>query len=97
MLRKCVLVFFDDILVYNCSFEDHLQHLHQVFELLAAEQWKIKLPKCSFAQNSVSYLGHVISQHGVSTDPEKVSAIASWPTPHNVKEFRSFLGLAGYY
>jgi hypothetical protein len=97
LLRKYVLVFFDDILVYNSSFEDHLHHMHQVFELLAAEQWKIKLSKGSFAQNYVSYLGHVISQYGVSTDPEKVVVVASWPTPHSVKELHSFLGLARYY
>jgi hypothetical protein len=50
VLRKCALVFFDDILVYNSTFEDHLQHLQQVFELLDVDQWKIKLSKCSFAQ-----------------------------------------------
>jgi hypothetical protein len=60
-LRKCVLVFFYDILVYSSSFEDHLQHLQQVFELLSADQWKVKLSKCSFAQNQVAYLDHIIS------------------------------------
>lgn len=60
VIRKCALVFFDDILVYNVSLESHLNHLQQVFELLAKEQWKIKLSKCSFAQNQVSYLGHVV-------------------------------------
>jgi hypothetical protein len=46
LVRKCVLVFFDDILVYNSSFESHLQHLSEVFTLLQADQWKIKLSKC---------------------------------------------------
>jgi hypothetical protein len=97
LLRKCVLVFFDDILVYNSSFESHLQHLQMVLELLAAENWKIKLSKCSFAQNQISYLGHLISSQGVATDQGKISAISVWPTPCNIKELRSFLGLAGYY
>jgi hypothetical protein len=68
-----------------------------VFELLAKDQWKIKLSKCTFAQREIHYLGHIISEKGVGTDPSKVSAISSWPTPVNVKELRSFLGLAGYY
>ncbi|CAO2172926.1 unnamed protein product, partial [Urochloa humidicola] len=56
-----------------------------------------KLSKCSFAQRHISYLGHVISVEGVSTDHSKISAISTWPTPVNAKELCSFLGLAGYY
>ncbi|WVZ53784.1 LOW QUALITY PROTEIN: hypothetical protein U9M48_004680 [Paspalum notatum var. saurae] len=97
LLRKCVLAFFDDILVYNNSLEDHLVHLRLVLELLHKEQWKVKFSKCSFLQNKITYLGHVITQGGVSTDPAKIEAVTSWPTPQNVKELRSFLGLAGYY
>jgi hypothetical protein len=74
-----------------------LKHLQQIFELLVADQCKIKLSKCSFAQNQVSYLGHAISKQGVATNPNKISDIARWPTPQNTKELRSFLGLAGYY
>lgn len=96
-LRKYALVFFDDILVYSSSMELHLHHLAHVFDLLNRDQWKIKLSKCSFAVNKVSYLGHVVSQAGVSTDPTKIQAIVDWPTPSCVKELRSFLGLAGYY
>lgn len=58
---------------------------------------KVKLSKCTFAQQELSYLGHVISSQGVATDPGKVSIIQAWPTPANAKEIRSFLGLAGYY
>ncbi|WVZ50528.1 hypothetical protein U9M48_001773 [Paspalum notatum var. saurae] len=93
LLRKCVLVFFDDILVYSKSFSERLDHLRQVFQLLSAD----KLSKCSFAQHQIAYLGHIISDEGVSTDSSKVEAITSWPVPQNVKELRSFLGLAGYY
>lgn len=57
----------------------------------------MKFSKCRFAQQSISYLGHVVSYHGVSIDPSKIDAVQQWPTPQNIKELRSFLGLAGYY
>jgi hypothetical protein len=96
-LRKFVLVFFDDILIYSATYADHLLHIKLVFELLAQDKWKIKLSKCTFAQRQINYLGHVISEHGVGTDPKKIEAISNWPSPQNTKELRSFLGLAGYY
>lgn len=97
LLRKCVLVFFDDILIYSQSYEEHLHHIRLVLQLLSADQWKVKLSKCTFAQRQVTYLGHIISAQGVSTDPAKISAVLEWPVPSNVKELWGFLGLAGYY
>lgn len=55
------------------------------------------MTKCSFAQRQLRYLGHIISEAGVATDPEKVQAVMQWPSPNYVRELRSFLGLAGYY
>jgi hypothetical protein len=97
VLRKCVLVFFDDILIYSQTFEDHLLHLQEVFQLLLNDQWKVKLSKCEFAQNQVVYLGHIISEHGIATDPAKIKVIEQWHPPRNAKELHSFLGLAGFY
>ena len=96
-LRRFALVFFDDILVYNRTLEEHVHHLCQVLSWLRADQWKLKLSKCKFALQTISYLGHVVSADGLSTDPSKVQAIVDWPTPQSVKELRGFLGLAGYY
>jgi hypothetical protein len=97
ILRKYALVFFDDILVSNSSFDLHLQHMQHMFELLHKDHWKVKISKCSFAANIVSYLGHIVSQAGVATDPTKIQDIIDCTPPSCVKELRSFLGLASYY
>lgn len=97
LLRKCVVVFIDDILIYSNTFQEHIQHVKAVFQLLEQHQFKVKLSKCSFAVQELHYLGHVLSPNGVSTDPSKLTIVQNWPTPSNVKELRSFLGLAGYY
>jgi hypothetical protein len=70
-------------------------HIQLVFKWLAADHWFVKLSKCKFAQRSVCYLGHIISEAGISTDPSKVQAVVNWLVPASVKEVRSFLGLAG--
>lgn len=97
LLRKCVLVFVDDILIYSQSLEEHKQHLAQVFAILEEQQFLLKKSKCTFAQQQLEYLGHVISNRGVATDPKKVQAVADWPTPADIRQLRGFLGLSGYY
>lgn len=97
VLRKCAIVFFDDILIYSKSFEDHLIHLRQVLQILQQDQWQVKLSKCAFAQERIAYLGHVVSAAGVATDDSKIETIRKWSAPKTVKEVRSFLGITGYY
>jgi hypothetical protein len=79
LIRKIVLVFVDDILIYSKSLEELVQHLNEVFSLLVAHKLFLKKKKCSFAQTSLKYLGHIIGTHGVATDPSKIAAVEHWP------------------
>ncbi|KAL0322049.1 UNVERIFIED_CONTAM: Retrovirus-related Pol polyprotein from transposon.6 [Sesamum calycinum] len=96
-LRKFVLVFFDDMLVYNKGWIDHFQHLRGVLELLRSQELYANKSKYSFAQQQVEYLAHVISVEGVATDPQKVQCMVNWPVSTTIKALRGFLGLTGYY
>lgn len=96
-LRKFILVFFDDILVYSVSWDLHLKHLRIVFETLEKHTLFVKLSKCAFGKTQVEYLGHIVSKSGVSANPTKLEAIANWPIPTSVKALQGFLGLRGYY
>lgn len=90
LLRKTVIFFFDDILVYSASEELHLTHLAQIFDILAEHQFFLKLPKCSFCQTEVSYLGHIVSLGSVAPDTIKIQAIVDWPIPKNKRIARIF-------
>ena len=96
-LRNFVLIFFDDILVYSKSLEEHVVHLQLVFEAMRQNKLFAKWSKCEFAVQKVEYLGHFISGSGISTDPAKINAVKEWPTPNSLKQLRGFLSLAGYY
>jgi len=95
--RDVCLVYIDDVIVMGRSFDDHLRNGAQVFQRLRQAGLKLKPAKCERFQERVTFLGHVISRHGIEPDPEKVSCIAEWPEPKCLTELRSFLGLALYY
>lgn len=96
-LRKFVLVFLDDILIYSPTLEVHIRHLRLVLEKFREHHFFLKHSKCSFAQHQLDYLGHIISDQGVATDPTKIEAMLKWPIPTNVADLRGFLGLTCYY
>lgn len=96
-LRKFVLVFFDDILIYSQNEADHIEHLKEVFEILRTHQLYVKLSKCEFSSKQVEYLGHLISSEGVAADYQKIKSMLEWPRPASAKALRGFLGLTGYY
>ena len=92
-----VAVYIDDILITGVSKEEHLATLDQVLTRLETAGLRLKLPKCAFLRPSVEYLGFRISADGIGPTQEKVCAIAEAPTPRNVPQLRSFLGLVNYY
>lgn len=94
---KFVLVYLDDVIIFSKSFEEHLDHLKQVLERFRSVGLKLQPKKCTFAQKEVKYLGHIVGQDGVSTDPAKLQIVRNYPIPTKVSEVRSFLGFVGYY
>jgi hypothetical protein len=96
-LDRFVMVFINDILIYSKSDNDHEEHLRLVLQKLRDNQLYAKYSKCEFCIDEVPFLGHIISNGGISVDPAKVKEIMAWSIPTTVTEVRSFLGLAGYY
>jgi len=86
MLRNFVLVFFDNILIYNKSWKGHAQHVDRVLKLLQEKQLYAKTSKCFFGVQEVEYLGHMVSQEGVKVDPKKIKAIKEWKFPTTLKQ-----------
>ena len=91
------VLYLDDIIVFSDSVEEHLKRLEEILQRLRAANLMLKPSKCHFFKRQVEFLGHIVSQYGVSTDPHKVEAVKEWPTPRRVRDVRAFLGLTGYY
>ena len=85
-IGKFVVVYFDDILIYSKSKDQHLTHLEQVCTALRKESLYANLKKCSFFTDKVIFLGFVVSSEGVSADPQKIKVIVHWPEPKNIYE-----------
>nr|KYP30953.1 Retrovirus-related Pol polyprotein from transposon 17.6 [Cajanus cajan]KYP35465.1 Retrovirus-related Pol polyprotein from transposon 17.6 [Cajanus cajan] len=101
ILRDCigkfVVVYFDDILVYSKTFDEHLGHLRQVLIILRENHLYANFEKCTFCKDQVNFLGFIVGKERVHVESEKIKAIQDWPTLKSVRDVRIFRGLASYY
>ena len=96
-LFKRVLIFLNNLLVYNETPAEHLEHLKKVFLKLRAAGSKLKPKKCHLFQTEVNYLGHVLDKTGIRPNPKKLEAVRDWERPMTVTQVRSFLAFCNYY
>ena len=96
-IGKFVVVYFDDILIYSKSLDEHISHLSRVLLALRKAKLYANLSKCTFCTNKLVFLGFVVSSNGIEVDEKKIEAIRNWPNPTTVGEIRRFHGLAGFY
>ncbi|XP_036001790.1 uncharacterized protein LOC118565513 [Fundulus heteroclitus] len=97
MQWETCLVYLDDIIVLGRDVPEMLERLGQVFHRLHQANLKLKPAKCFLFRRQVAYLGHIVSEDGVATDPSKVQKVQEWHTPSSIQEVRRFIGLASYY
>ena len=91
------LLYLDDIIIYSWLYEEHIVRLEAVFKKMKETGLKLSPSKCRFLCKDIKYLGHMISEKGISVDPEKVACAQSWPVPKTVKQVQSFLVFASFY
>jgi hypothetical protein len=96
-IGKFVVVYFDDILIYNKSLDEHSEHLRVVFGALREARLFANLEKCTICTDRVAFLAYVVTPQGIEVDEAKIEAIKSWPIPATLTQLRSFHGLAGFY
>ncbi|KAJ9531104.1 hypothetical protein QJQ45_000898 [Haematococcus lacustris] len=97
LINKSVLVYIDDILVMSNSAEEHVQHLREVLELMRQHKLYAKRSMCEFNKTELTFLGHIVGEHGIAVDPAKVKVVREWHVPRNLKDLQAFLGLANYF
>lgn len=96
-IGKICHVYIDDIIVYSKTLEEHYEHLQMIIDTLEKSNMKISLEKSKFYEKEVEFLGYVIAQNVIKTDPKKLETINDYPLPKTLRQLRSFLGMVGYY
>ena len=91
------LIYLDDLIVFSRTTEEHLHHLHIVFDHLREYNLKLKPSKCSLFKEEINYLAHKVSKAGIQPSNINVKAIAEYAPPKTYTEIRTFLGLVGHY
>ena len=74
-IGKCVVVYLDDVTVYSKSFEEHIQHLEQIFKVIQDANLSLNIEKCHFCLRQLTFLGHIIGQNGISPDNSKLEVV----------------------
>ena len=97
VIGRGVTVYIDDILIYADTLDELHRLTRKVFDICRKASLYLKASKCEFERDSLLFLGFIISNNGVSTDPDKVKAVQEFPVPTNLTESRSFIGLVSYY
>ncbi|MCO5610779.1 hypothetical protein L7F22_065020 [Adiantum nelumboides] len=95
--RNFTGVFFDDVIIYSKTIEEHKEHLKVIFQALRDNKLYVNQKKSEFFLQEIQYLGHIISKNGIRMDPAKLEVIKDWPNPRNLHEIRSFIGMCAYY
>ncbi|MCO5606112.1 hypothetical protein L7F22_060299 [Adiantum nelumboides] len=95
--RNFTGVFFDNVIIYSKTIEEHKEHLKVIFQALRDNKLYVNQKKSEFFLQEIQYLGHIISKNGIRMDPAKLEVIKDWPNPRNLHEVRSFIGMCTYY
>ena len=97
LLDKCIVVYLNDILVYSNNLKEHKEHIHELLRRLRKHGLYTKANKCKWHQDSVEFLGYILTNLGLTMANEKVKIIQEWLEPRKIKDIQSFLGFANFY
>ena len=97
MIWKSCFSYIDNVLIGSLTFDNHLDHLQEVFSRLRKAGLRLKAKKCLFLREEVSFLGHIVTKHRIKPDPGKIRTVKQYPVPVDTTQLRRFLGLTSYY